>query len=90
MIPRAKNFTDQTGRFLVASISGHSYTLVLYDYDSNYIHADPTPISDSKYILSTYQKYIAILIKYGLKTKLQQLDNKWSQILQQFLEKREI
>eukprot|EP00978_Attheya_sp_CCMP212_P042956 scaffold271738_cov67-Attheya_sp.AAC.1 len=33
-------FNDQPGRFLVPSSSGNEYFLVLYDYDSNYIHAE--------------------------------------------------
>jgi len=34
-------YTDPTGRFLVPSVSGNSYILVVYDYDSNFIHAEP-------------------------------------------------
>jgi hypothetical protein len=34
-------YTDPTGRFLVPSTSGSSYMLVLYDFDSNYIHVEP-------------------------------------------------
>ena len=35
--------TDQTRKFLVQSTSGNKYLFVLYDYDSNYIHAEPIP-----------------------------------------------
>ena len=62
---KGQNFTDQTGRFLVASKFSHSYMLVLYDYDSNYINYDPmTPIHVNS-ILTIYQKSITILIKSG-------------------------
>ena len=34
-----KIFTDQTGRFPIPSSTGNQYVFLLYDYDSNYIHA---------------------------------------------------
>ena len=34
-------YSDQTGRFLQASTTGNVYIVVLYDYDSNSIHAEP-------------------------------------------------
>jgi len=36
-----KIFTNQTGCFIVPSSTGNNYLLVLYDYDSNCIHAQP-------------------------------------------------
>ena len=38
-----KIFTDQTGRMPIRSTSGNSDLLVLYDYDSNCIHAEAMP-----------------------------------------------
>jgi hypothetical protein len=32
-------YTDPTGKFLVPSVSGNQYVLVVYEYNSNYIHA---------------------------------------------------
>jgi hypothetical protein len=32
-------YTDPAGKFLVPSVSGNQYVLVVYEYDSNYIHA---------------------------------------------------
>jgi hypothetical protein len=34
-------YSDPTGRFLVPSVSGNKYIMVAYDYDSNYIFAEP-------------------------------------------------
>jgi hypothetical protein len=34
-------YTDPSGKFLVLSVSGNQYILVMYEYDSNYIHAKP-------------------------------------------------
>ena len=33
-------YTDLTGKFLLTSISGHKYVMVLYHYDSNGIFSD--------------------------------------------------
>jgi hypothetical protein len=35
--------TDQTGHFIAPSSKGSKYILVLYEYDSNYILAEPLP-----------------------------------------------
>jgi hypothetical protein len=36
-------FSDATGRFLLPSSQGNSHLLVVYDYDSNTIFAEPMP-----------------------------------------------
>jgi hypothetical protein len=36
-----KIFTDQTGRFILPSSTGNTQLMEVYDYDSNYIHAEP-------------------------------------------------
>jgi hypothetical protein len=83
-------YTDQPGRFLVASSKGNAYMLVLYDYDSNYIHVEPMPSRSKKSILAAYKKAIAILIKAGLRPKLQRLDNEASVLLQDFMSDQQI
>ena len=46
--------TDQTGRFPVTSSRGSKYLMVLYDYDSNAILAEPlTSRSERKLIRAT-------------------------------------
>eukprot|EP00978_Attheya_sp_CCMP212_P005327 scaffold11894_cov53-Attheya_sp.AAC.5 len=81
---------DQPGRFLVSSSKGNSYMLVLYDYDSNYIHVEPMPSRSKESILVAYKKARAILIKAGLRSKLQRLDNEASAILQEYMTEQEI
>jgi hypothetical protein len=83
-------FTDQLGRFLVASLAGNSYMLVLYYYDSNYIHAEPMPSRTTKSIVDAYTKAHSMLIQAGLKPKLQRLDNEASATLQQFMTEQDI
>ena len=77
--------TNMTGRFLVSSSWGNSYMLVVYDYDSNYIHAEPLRSCSGTDILAAYKSSIALLTSRGLTPRLQRLDNEASQALQQFL-----
>jgi hypothetical protein len=76
-------YTDPTGCFLVPSVSGNLYILVVYDYDSNFIHAEPMKNRTKDVILAAYQRVISLLKSRGLQPKLQKLDNEASQILQQ-------
>ena len=78
-------YTDPTGRFLVSSVSGNSYILVVYNYNSNFIHAEPMKNCTNEVILSAYQRVISLLKYRGLQTKLQKLDNEASQVLQQYM-----
>jgi hypothetical protein len=34
-------FTDQTGRFILPSSQGYTQLLIIYLYDTNFIHAKP-------------------------------------------------
>jgi hypothetical protein len=40
-IDEGQIYTDQTGRFPVVSSKGNKYIMILYDYDSNAILAQP-------------------------------------------------
>jgi hypothetical protein len=63
-------YTNPTGRFLVPSVSGNSYILDVYDYDGNFIHAEPMKDRTKS---------------CGLLPKLQKLDNEALQVLQQYM-----
>lgn len=78
--------TDLPGRFLVPSSRGNSYLLIVYDYDSNYIHAEPLRSRSGPDILAGYKRSIDLLKSRGLTPRLQRLDNEASQALQQFLQ----
>ena len=80
-----KIFTDQTGRFVLPSSSGNTQLLVMYDYDSNYIHAEPMKSKSAAEILAAYKRAHAVLTAAGLRPKLQRLDNEASTILKQFM-----
>jgi hypothetical protein len=78
-------FTDQTGRFLLPSSTGNTQLFVLYDYDSNSIHAKPMPNKTAHSILNAFSIVHNRLVLSGLRPKLQRHDNECSAVLKQFL-----
>jgi hypothetical protein len=77
--------SDQTGRFIVPSTSGNNYIFVLYDYDSNSIHAEPIPNRKQASIKTAYETVLRLLQGRGLRPKLHRLDNGASQLLKDFM-----
>ena len=59
--------------------------LVIYDYDSNFIHVEPMPSKSGPSILAAYASAHALLTSRGLKPALQRLDNEASEALQTFM-----
>jgi hypothetical protein len=78
-------YTDPTGKFLVPSVSGNQYILFVYEYDGNYIHAEPMIDRTGPSIIADYQWSIAFLQSRGFKPLLQRLDNEATSALQDFL-----
>jgi hypothetical protein len=78
-------YTDPTEKFLVPNVSGNQYILIVYEYDSNYIHAEPMIDRTGPSINAAYQRSIAFLQSRGLKPLLQRLDNEATSALQDFL-----
>ncbi len=76
-----KIFTDQTGRFIIPSSTGYTQMFILYDYDSNSIHAEPIKNRSAPEILRAYKIVTTTLTNAGLKPKLQRLDNECSTLL---------
>jgi hypothetical protein len=77
--------SDQTGRFVVPSTSGNNYLFILYDYDSNSIHAEPIPNRKKESIKTAYTKILRLLQRRGLHPQLHRLDNEASQLLKEFI-----
>ena len=77
--------SDQTGRFIVPSTTGNNYIFVLYDYDSNSIHAEPIPNRKQESIKNAYEKVLRLLQRRGLRPQLHRLDNEASQLLKDFM-----
>jgi hypothetical protein len=74
-------YTDQTGRFPVVSSKGNKYIMILYDYDSNAILAQPIKDRTAPELLKAFQVMEQELVARGLKPKLMELDNVASQVL---------
>jgi hypothetical protein len=54
-IDAGKIYTDQTGRFPVVSSKGNKYIMILYDYDSNAILAQPIKDRTAPELLKAFQ-----------------------------------
>eukprot|EP00543_Licmophora_paradoxa_P007200 CAMPEP_0202442320 /NCGR_PEP_ID=MMETSP1360-20130828/1777_1 /ASSEMBLY_ACC=CAM_ASM_000848 /TAXON_ID=515479 /ORGANISM="Licmophora paradoxa, Strain CCMP2313" /LENGTH=61 /DNA_ID=CAMNT_0049057657 /DNA_START=43 /DNA_END=225 /DNA_ORIENTATION=+ len=61
MEPTGQIYTDQTGKFITPSSNGNQYLMILYDYDSNAILAQPMKNRTAKTILEAYKKLHARL-----------------------------
>jgi Reverse transcriptase (RNA-dependent DNA polymerase) len=83
--PTGQIYTDQTGRFVTPSSNGNNYLVILYDYDSNSILAEPTKNKSAESILTAYKALHARLCAAGLRPQLQRLDNECSTLLKQFM-----
>jgi hypothetical protein len=83
-------YTDQTGIFPVMSSKGNTYIMILYDYDSNAILAQP--IKDRTYpeLLKAFQVTEQELVARGLRPKLMKLDNEASKLLKTYLHQQNI
>ena len=51
-----KMYSDQTGNFFQASSKGNLLVMILYDYDSNAILAEPIKNRKAETILAAYEK----------------------------------
>jgi hypothetical protein len=75
--------TNQTGCFPVTSRRGNKYIMILYDYNSNSILAEPMKSRTDNKIIRSYQALHDRLIAASLKPQLQKLDNEASRHLKQ-------
>jgi hypothetical protein len=83
-------YSDLTGRFPTTSLSGNTYMLILYDYDSNSILSAPMKNRGDKEMVRAFDLLIQSLILRGLKPLLQRLDNEASLALRNYLTKKGI
>jgi hypothetical protein len=81
---------DQTGRFPVTSSRGHKYVMVVYDYDSTAILAEPIKNRSERKLLRAYSFLHTHLTNRGLKPQLQKLDNECLQALKQFMRQHHV
>jgi hypothetical protein len=74
-------YTDQTGRIPVVSSKGNKYIMILYDYDSNVILAQPIKYRTAPELLKAFQVMEQESVVRCLKPKLMKLDNEASKFL---------
>jgi hypothetical protein len=82
--------TDQTGRFPVVSSKGNKYIMILHDYDSNAILAQPIKDRAAPELLKAFQVMEQESMTRGLKPKLMKLDNEASKLLKEYLHQQDI
>jgi hypothetical protein len=83
-------YTDQTGRFPVVSSKCNKYIMILYDYDSNAIMAQPIKDRTAPELLRAFQVMEQELVARCLKPKLMKLDNEASKLLKTYLHQQNI
>jgi hypothetical protein len=83
-------YTDQTGIFPVVSSKGNKYIMILYDYDSNAILAQPIKDRTATELLKAFQIMEQEFVARGLKPKLMTLDNEASKLLNTYLHQQDI
>jgi hypothetical protein len=89
-IDAGKISTDQTGRFPVVSSKGNKYIMILFDYDSNAILAQPIKDRTAPELLKAFQVTEQELVARGLKPKIMKLDNEASKLLKTYLHQQDI
>jgi hypothetical protein len=83
-------YTDQTGRFPVVSSKCNKCIMILYDYDSNAIMAQPIKDRTSPELLRAFQFMEQELVDHGLKPKLMRVDNEASTLIRTYLHQQTI
>jgi hypothetical protein len=85
-----KIFSDLPGKFIVPSNRGYNYLLIVYDYDTNAILAEPMKNRTANSIVKAFETLHGILVSRGFRPKLQRLDNEAAAPLRHFLDKNGI
>jgi hypothetical protein len=88
--PLLKSYSDQTGQFPVVSSSGNHYLFVLYNQDTNYIHAIAIPNRQAATLRDAWETTHKLLIQQGHPPDLHILDNECSQELKSAFQKYKI
>jgi hypothetical protein len=74
----------------VVSSKGNKYIIILNDYDSNTILAQPIKDRTASELLKAFQIMEQVLVARGLKPKLMKIDNEASKLLKAYLHQQDI
>ena len=83
-------YTDLTGRFPKTSSSGNQYILVGYNYDGNYIHADPIKNRRGHTITQAWISMHTMFKKAAAAPTIYVMDNEISKDLMEALEEQNV
>ena len=79
-----KIYTDQTGKFPIASSWGNKYILIMYVYYANSILVSPLKSRSGSHILEACTKQVEHLTNRGYMPQVHWLDNEASSILDKY------
>jgi hypothetical protein len=82
-------FTDQNSRFPVTSNQGHSYLVIFYVYNANFITSIPIKNQNKQELLRAYQLAYKYLTNRGFKLLLYKMDNKTSKDVEEFIQSQQ-
>jgi len=86
--PTARNHTDLTGRFPVASKRGHQYIMLMYAEDSNYIHVEPMRNRNGAEYLQAYRAGHQFFESHGAQApRFERFDNEVSAQVKAFCQR---
>ena len=88
--PTGQIYSDQTGRFPTVSSRGYKYIMIVYDYDSNAILAEPLSSKAGAEQQRAYRKIHQYLTSCGFRPHLQRLDNKAPPEMQEFMRQEQV
>ena len=82
-----RTYSDQTGAFPIQSSRGNKYIFIMYAYDANTIMVEPIKSRQAKTITEAWIKCHKQLNSSGYAPILHVLDNEFSSVLQEVLDK---
>lgn len=85
-----QEYTDITGRLPVASYSGKQYIMIMYNEDSNYIHAIPMASRKASNFVAAYAAGVEFFTRHGFTPRFERLDNETSDALSKYCESKNI
>ena len=80
-----KIYGDTTGHLVAPSISSNEYILVVYDQDTNTVHALAFSTRLTTHIIKAYENILHTLTLNGISPKLLTMDNEISTVLVDFI-----
>ena len=82
-------YTDATGAFPQRSIDGHQYYFVAYDYDTNYIFAEPIKDVTDASIIEAFKKIFEELKFKGYKPTFNVTNNQATVHIKEYLKSKD-